>query len=467
VSSIPLRLRLTLGFAVVMAVVLGAMGLFVYFRVGSEQLSSVDASLREGAAETGRHLREDEEETRLVDPDAVRGETLAQLVDANGRVLRSFPSGLLPLVDAATAARVAAGRSFLRTTALPGRKHEWRLLAAPVATSGGAGVLVLATSLAARQETAHRLLIELSVGGAVALLLASLAGFGLAAGALRPVEAMRRRAAAISASTPGARLPVPPAQDEIARLAETLNEMLERLEGALEHERRFVADASHELRTPLALLRTELEVALRRPRAPAELEAALRSASEETERLTRLAEDLLLIARSDQGGLPIRRESLLADELLGDVAERFAPRAAQDGRRIAVRGGGLRVSGDRDRLEQALANLVDNALTHGAGSVELSARRNGGSVELHVQDEGPGFLPGFESRAFDRFSRADEARGRGGSGLGLAIVELIAKAHGGGAGAAPRPAGGADVWITLAGAPEPREAEAPAFSGRS
>ena len=469
-SSVPIRLRLTVGFAVVMAAVLAAMGLFVYFRVRAEQLSSVDASLRDGAAETARHLSRDAaEDVSLVDPDAVRGETLAQLLGPGGRLVRSTPPGLPRLIGRETADGVEGGSPLLRTTGLPGRKHEWRLLATPVATKGGTAVLVLATSLAARHETLHRLLVELSVGGAIALLLASLAGFGLAAGALRPVEAMRRRAGAISASTPGRRLPVPRARDEIARLAETLNDMLERLEAAFEHERRFVADASHELRTPLALLRTELEVALRRPRTREELEAAIRLATEETERLTRLAEDLLLIARSDQEALPLRRDSFAVAGLLEVVAERFRGRAADADRRIVVRDDEeLVVSADHERLEQALGNLVDNALTHGRGTIELSARPVDSLVELHVEDDGAGFPAGFAARAFDRFSRADESRGRGGSGLGLSIVALIARAHGGSAAAAGRPGGGADVWIAVERAARERTAEPPEiFTARS
>ena len=156
-----------------------------------------------------------------------------------------------------------------------------------------------------RDESLERLRRELLLGSPLALLLATIAGYLLAGAALRPVEAMRRKASAISAQTPGSRLPVPSARDEVSRLAETLNDMLERLETAFEHERRFVADASHELRTPLALLRTELELALRHPRSREELEDALRSAAEETERLTALAADLLLIARADQGAVPI------------------------------------------------------------------------------------------------------------------------------------------------------------------
>ena len=454
-SRIPLRLRLALTFAITMALVLAAMGLFVYVRVGGALLSSVDQSLRAGAAETAGHLQREEDGSNrsfpLVDPDATRGQTLAQLLDSRGQVIRSTPPGLAPLVDRSTAARARSGSSLLRTTELRGHKHEWRVLASGIKTSQGpVVVLVLASSLAARQDTLHRLLVELALAGAIALVLASLAGFAVAVGALRPVESIRRRAAAISASTPGRRLPVPAARDEIARLAETLNDMLARLESALEHERRFVADASHELRTPLALLRTELEVALRRPRSREELEAALRSATEETERLTRLAEDLLLIARSDQGPLPIRPAPVPADELLSVVADRFAARAREHGRPIVVHpGDGLVVNADRARLEQALGNLVDNALTHGLGTIELSACPRGGLVELHVEDEGEGFPAGFVSRAFDRFSRADDARGRGGTGLGLAIVDLIARAHGGRAGAATRPGGGADVWVSV------------------
>jgi signal transduction histidine kinase len=259
---------------------------------------------------------------------------------------------------------------------------------------------------------------------------------------------MRRRAAAVTASSPG-RLPVPRSRDEIARLAMTLNEMLGRLEESLEHERRFVADASHELRTPLALLRAELEVALRRPRTAAQLEATVRSAAEEAERLSRLAEDMLLIARADRGSLPLRRERVAADDVLSSVEARFARRAARGGVSIRVEAADELLDADAERLEQALGNLVENALAHGARSVVLRVERGDGSVELHVLDDGPGFPEGFLDRAFDRFSRADDARTGGGTGLGLSIVALIARAHGGTAGVANRVGGGADVWIAL------------------
>jgi two-component system, OmpR family, sensor kinase len=453
-SRLPLRLRLTLAFATAMALVLMAVGVFVYLRVGGALLTSVDQSLRAGAAEALDRIRHEgglsNPRVRLVDPDQARGETLAQVLDGRGRVLRSTSPGLARLVNQTTIARVGDGAKVLQTNDLPGRSSEWRMLAQPVKLQGRTLVLVLASSLASRQETLDRLLTELAVSGPIALLLASLGGYGLAAATLRQVESMRRRAAGISGATPGLRLPVPRSRDEISRLAETLNDMLGRLEAAFEHERRFVADASHELRTPLALLRTELELALRRPRTYEEQQAALESAAEETERLSRLAEDLLLIARSDQGALPIRRERLVVSDLLRAATARFASRAATEGREIqATSEPGLVVDADPARLEQALGNLIENALMHGAGGIELSAKATGPAAEIHVTDEGAGFPPGFAARAFDRFSRADDARGGGGTGLGLSIVDLIARAHGGEAGVGAHPGGGADVWIRL------------------
>ncbi len=442
-SRLPIRLRLTLAFAVAMAVVLAGMGVLVYVRVGGALLDSVDQTLRAQAREAVAHARD---EQGLVDPDTAAGPTLAQVLDPGGKVVRSSPAGLAPLLDRASAAR-AAQRSLRKTITLPRADPQWRLVAVPGAD--GSSTVVVARSLKAREDTLDHLLRELLIASPLALLLASLAGYGLAAAALRPVEAMRLRAAAVTAAVP-AHLPVPRARDEISRLALTLNDMLTRLHAAFEHERRFVADASHELRTPLALLRTELELALRRPRSPQELEAAIRSAAEETERLSGLAEDLLTIARADQGSLPLRRQPTDTTELLARIAGRYARRASELQRTVrASHGDAAVVSLDEARVDQALANLVENALAYGTGDVELFAARRNGSVELHVTDHGAGFPAAFLARAFDRFSRADEARSEGGAGLGLSIVGLIAEAHGGSAHAANLPGGGADVWVEL------------------
>jgi signal transduction histidine kinase len=261
---------------------------------------------------------------------------------------------------------------------------------------------------------------------------------------------MRRVAADISAASQGRRLPLSRPDDEIRRLGETLNKMLARLESALAREREFVADASHELRTPLALLKTELELAVRQPRSPEELQSALRSAVEEVDRLAQLAEDLLAIARSDRGTLPIRPAPLKVAELFADVVHRFEARAAAAGRRIEVDDpGDLALVADGLRLEQALGNLVDNALRHGSGTIRLAAIEREGQVETHVTDEGKGFPAEFLGHAFERFSQADKSRRSGGAGLGLAISEVIARAHGGWAQAQNHAAGGADTWLSL------------------
>jgi signal transduction histidine kinase len=226
--------------------------------------------------------------------------------------------------------------------------------------------------------------------------------------------------------------------------------MLERMEAAFARERTFVADASHELRTPLAILKTELELALSRGRSREELQAALASAAEETDRLTQLAEDLLVIAQSDQGGLPVALVETNVGDVLDGVVDRFSRRAAERGRPLdACVEPGLRAPLDRLRIEQALGNLVDNALRYGNGPIGLAARRSHGQIELHVTDRGRGFPEQFAGRAFERFSRASASDQDGGAGLGLAIVDAIAHAHRGQTRLANRPDGGADVWLLL------------------
>jgi signal transduction histidine kinase len=437
VTQVPIRIRLTLGFALVMALVLAAVGLFVYQRVSNELLAGIDQTLVAQARE--------EMAAGHVDADTGGGTTYAQLFTPSGALRVSQPRGLSPLLDRRLVAEATSGRLY-RDEALPARHGEWRVLAVP--STSGKTVVVVARSLAPRANSLEHLRHELILFLPLALLAACLGGYALTARALRPVELLRRRAGAVTAERQTL-LPVPPSGDEISRLATTLNDMLERLHAAVEHERRFVADASHELRTPLALLQTELELALRRPRPREELEQALRSAAEETQRLTRLANDLLLIARADQGPLPIRRQAMQAGDLLEGVVQRFENRAASLGRELKVEPSELVLDADPIRLEQALANLVENALTYGRGTVTLHAVEERGAVELHVMDEGEGFPEEFRARAFDRFSRADEARGRGGSGLGLSIVELVARAHGGEVGLRNRPDSGADVWLSL------------------
>ena len=451
-SRLPLRLRLTLAFALAMAVVLAAVGAFLYARVGTTLAEQLDQNLqtRAGALSALVHERGVDLEGGQISAD--EGEGFAQVLALDGTLLassESLPEG--PLLSEDEAERARTGSFFLRRDPGPIVTDEpARLLVTSVATNQKTLVLVVGASLEDRADALEGLLAQLLVVGPLALLLASIAGYFLAAAALRPVEVMRRRAAEVSSERPGQRLPLPNAKDEIRRLGETLNDMLGRLEAGLAHERRFVADASHELRTPLASLRTELELALRRPRSPQELEQALRSASEEVELLVRLAEDLLVLASSDERRLLLSLSPHVVREVLDSVAGRFDARASAAGRSLEVIAADDGVlTGDRLRLEQALGNLVDNALRYGAGTVRLEADPENGMLALRVRDDGAGFPPEFLPHAFERFSRADVARAGGGAGLGLAIVDAIARAHGGSATATNRAEGGAEITLFI------------------
>ena len=450
-GRLPIRVRLTLVFAVVMTVVLAALGAFLYLRLGStldervnERLQARSDALASAAAEGATRV----EDLRFVGDE----DGLAQMIDSDGSITAAFgyPARSQLLTD--DELERAQGARIVIERIVEGSDGDFalaRLVAEPVAGDSGRVVLV-GESLEDRDDALDALLTQLLIALPLALLVSSGIGYLVAAAALRPMEAMRRRAGEISSSTSSRRLPLPAAHDEVHRLGETLNEMLERLDTGLERERRFAADASHELRTPLALLKAELELALRQPRSAGELAEALRSASVETDRLVQLAEDLLLVSRADKGRLPVRREEVDVDELLSSAAGRFQRRAADEGRPIRVQTvDGLVLLGDSPRLGQALGNIVDNALRYGTGTVELAAHDRDGTIELHVTDEGAGFDAEFLPHAFERFSRHDEARGRGGTGLGLAIVDAIARSHGGSAHAANRDGGGADIWLSL------------------
>ena len=447
-SRLPLRARLTLAFAAAMAIVLVVVGSLLYVRLGDSLLEQIDDGLEARAAALAANVREGASLGAATD--SLVDEELAQLFAPDGSPLEATPASV-PVVTAGDLERASGGSFYVTKAGVAAFRGEpARLLVTGVEEGGTQLVLVVGASLEDREEALDGLLTQLLIVGPLALLLTSVGGYFLAGAALRPVEAMRRQAAEISSERADQRLPLPPARDEIRRLGETLNDMLDRLEEGLARERRFVADASHELRTPLASLRTELELAQRRPRSQAELEDALRSAAEEVERLVRLAEDLLVLARADDGRLPLSLGSHYLREVLDAVAGRFDSRARAAGRQVEVSASPDEVvTGDRARLDQALGNLVDNALRYGAGKVRLEGAVENETLELRVSDDGAGFPQDFLPHAFERFSRVDVARAGGGTGLGLAIVDAIARAHGGAAAAANRPGGGAEVTLTL------------------
>ena len=429
---LPLRVRLTLAFAGATAVLLAAAGTLIFLQVKAGLDSSLDASLRARAAQFAR-LAEGPSDAPLRRAFAVEGEP-AQLLDAQGNVLAASPRGRgRPLLQGRRLKRALSGEVGLE------RREASRLLGRPV-SSGRA--VVVSTSMVQRERALEALASVLLFGGPLLLLIASSVGYLVAAGALRPVERMRRHAAEISAATSDARLPLPGVGDELHRLGETLNAMLARLEASAAHERSFLTKASHELRTPLAILKAEVDVALHDDASEAELRAALASIGEEADRLVRLAEDLLVIVRGEDGSLPLDPEPVDVGEIAHDVVRRFA--VVSDGSVRCDIPPGLVIEADRMRLEQALGNLLENALRHGSPPITLSAVRSADAVEVHITDAGAGFDPDQLRDAFERIT----AGHAGGFGLGLTIVASIARAHGGNA-AAANTGHGADVWLAL------------------
>lgn len=443
----PLRLRLTLAVAVVTAVVLAVIGVLVFREFASGLDSRTDLELTE-RADALTQLAQGTSPRRLL---GLSGEPLAQVFDASGELRDSTRAlGRAPLLTPAEVDAARGGPRFSTQPKVGGSDDGARVLAFPVA---GGGVAAIAEARARREQELARLGGLLAIGLPVALLLAAFTGYQVAGAALRPVEHIRAQAARIGATDPGGRLPQPGTGDELDRLAQTLNDLLERLAGAMEAERRIVSDASHELRTPISVLRTRLDVSLRGEREPAELRSVLHEAQGDVRRLARLADDLLVLARADQGRLPLRPEPVDVQDLLEQTERRHAEAAAKAGRSLEVKievPGGAVVLADPDRLAQALDNLVANALAHGAGPIEFVARAPAAdAVELAVADRGPGFPAELLPRAFERFAQGSRDTRGDGAGLGLAIVAALATALGGSARAANRPGGGAEVVVSV------------------
>jgi two-component system, OmpR family, sensor kinase len=446
IGRVPIRLRLTVAFALVTALVLAAAGVFLEARLRRSLDASINQSLTAQAAAVAALAKQSDSGLRQGGAPVAAADALAQVLTPGGSVLDATP-GLLgsPLLSVRELRQTAAGPRMFERSSLPDAAGPVRLLASRTHAQDQRLFVVVGVPLNGRDQTLRAVRTELVVGGPILILLMGAGGYLLAGAALRPVERMRRAAESLIGEEHGD-LPLPAARDEVRRLGVTLNTLLASLRASTARERRFLADASHELRTPLTLLRTELELALRRPRSVAELEESVRSAAAETDRLQKLADDLLVTARARDGELPLYREPESIRALLERVARRYQQRAAGTQRRIVVRADEHELEIDRLRLEQAIGNLVDNALTHGEGDVSVSATFTADAATIHVADSGPGFPSEFIDHAFERFSRADRARS--GSGLGLAIVDMVARAHGGNA-AAANAEHGADVCIVI------------------
>ncbi len=457
-QRLSIRARLAFAFAIALLTVLALVAAFVYARVDTELTEAGDETLRSQLDSLQALILQSPQGTvpeLAVAPSVDSEDNFSQILGPDGELLAStLPASSGAALDGATAAAATRGSVTVEPVEIRGVDGDAGVLAAPAAAPGVDLVLVAGSSTQDREETLSSVLAAFAVGAPLALILATAIGYLLARRALRPVEAMRARAEGISGEADGERLPLPAADDELRALALTLNSMLARLEQALERERGFVADASHELRTPLAILKAELELAQRKGRSPEQLREAITSAGAEADRLARLADDLLIVARADRGEIPIRRETVEVGPLLERLVERHRGSAAGAGRRVESRAGdGLEAAIDPLRAEQAIGNLLDNALRHGLGTVIVSAQLLDGELVVEVRDQGAGFPADFRPHAFERFSRADAGRGGGGGGLGLAIVAAVAEANGGEATLLPaEPGSGAVVRINFGAA---------------
>ena len=449
----PLRLRLALVLAAATAVVLVGGGFIFVSQLQKGLVHGVDANLKTRASDIADAVTQPgAKPAGLLEASAHSplrlGGSQAQILDAHGAVLSSTTASRRPMVSLDTVQ--SAANSTLHYTEKV--EDEQRFIVESVSYHGEPLTIAVRTALESSDSAVDRVQWQLGLAGAPLIFFAGLAGWWLAGAALRPVERMRGQVAELSEDDVGPSLDVPGTRDEVARLARTMNDLLARVRRSRRRERGFVAEAGHELRTPLAILRGELELATRPGRTPEELHAALVVAAEETERLSRLAEALLLLARSDEGAMPFSPRPTDVADLVERSVSAATVRAADRSVDLSVddRGGGP-VDLDPDRYRQAIDNLLDNAIRYAPAGSTVTARieRANGEVRCSVLDDGPGFSPDFVTRALERFAKGDDERNATGAGLGLAIVEAIANAHGGRAWVANRENGGAEATIAV------------------
>jgi heavy metal sensor kinase len=438
---LPLRLRLTAWYIILLALTLLAFCGYLYISLERSLLAQLDAALTVAATQApleveGSFPAPHFDATAAVARQLTDAGFGLRLLDGDGQVREA-----LGIADAPVTFPLAPGHLTVETDAT-----RWRIYTQLIAGADGspAGWLQVIQPLAPVQEALEGLSRQMLLGFPLALLLATAGGLFLARRALAPVDRMTGTAAALSASDLTRRINYSGPPDELGRLATTFDAMLDRLAAAFARERRFTADAAHELRTPLTALKGRIEVALSRPRSAEEHAATLRALADDVDRLVRLSNDLLLLARLDDGELRPEPEPIRLDDLLASIGESVADLAAARGLTLHVEPpAALVVAGDLSQLGRLFLNLLDNALkfTPAGGSVTVRLSMEGPWAVVTLTDTGPGIAPEQLPLLGRRFYRgaADRARDAGGSGLGLAIAGEIARAHGGA--------------LTLAGAP--------------
>jgi two-component system OmpR family sensor kinase len=435
--NLPIRARVTIWYVALLAGLIAVLGVFVVIRLRSDLITGVDASLDTRAAQIALGYQgKGEGEFQDVSDTSLRGlpggESAAQLLNARGSVLETSgdPSADAPIIGQSEISATVQGGPVRGLESLGADGEPFRYLATTLPGSPG-NVVVVATSLDTVNASVSHLTVLLLLAGPAVLLVAAIGGWWLAGSALAPVARMSRQASGIGIAHLDERVDVPSTADEIHDLAVTMNDMLERLERGVQHQRRFVADASHELRTPLAVMRSELEVSIRDPQLAPEARQVLASVQQEVEGMGATVDDMLMLARADEGQLVLIRESIDLREVASDVRDALANMAGSAHVDVQVEGSAALVVADRRRIEQVVRNLLANAIRYvGAGGhVVVDTWANDGTAGCLIRDDGPGIPATALPHIFDRFYRVDAARTGAGSGLGLAICREILMAH--------------------------------------
>ncbi len=434
------RTRLTLWYAVVLALSLIAFALVLYYAAAASFHARQDESLRSTAQTVASAYVEEIGETQsltkageVVLAELTFPNRYVQIINSSGQPIASSKnfSGSLTVPSSILDQTRAQNAGFVTV-------NDLRVVIVPVSADPNLGYAAVAEPVSVIEEGLSQLRRDSFAVVPLVLLFASLGGYFLARKSLAPIASMNDQTQRISAESLSSRLDVLNPRDELGSFATTINDLLARLENSFDEQQRFIADASHELRTPLAVLRGETEVALGKTRTTAEYQESLTLIQEEAERLSRIVEDLFILARQPiESHTPLVKEPIALDEVVSDCARAAQVLAVRKGVRLKLENesASITLNGDEEMIKRMILNLLDNAVkyTPEGGEISLALGRQNGNAEIVVSDSGIGISDDDQQRVFDRFYRVDKARSRalGGAGLGLSIVRCIVEAHGG------------------------------------